>query len=571
MFTIEMMGLKTFGSFILIASLFISRVYIQPKYSLISDCDETFNYWEPLNLLVRGFGKQTWEYSPEYSIRSWAFLLPFYFVLYPFKYYGLLNSEQDYFYITRGFLGLVSFIFEIGLSKEIGSTLSENIGSIWLFLQLFNPGWFHASVELLPSSFAMILYLGSIKYALRYLSRDCTASFLASLTFNFVAGIMGWPFVLVLSVPLVIHYLFTHKIMWTLRTAFDSTVIITVIASIIFTIDSYFYGKFAPVSWNILSYNVINADQNSGPDIFGVEPWSYYVLNLILNFPLPVLIFSIMGIANWRIWPLTVSKLSWLGVFFLQPHKEERFLYPIYGLISLSAAIGFHQFSNIFFGKMKVFKSIVKVALLLIIALQSASRILALIFNYTAPITLYSELYTLGKDDKVLAQDSFTNVCTGREWYHFPNSFFLPENHRLRFIRSGFDGLLPGDFMEDVSIFDAVRTLPKGMNSKNIFDEGKLWPVTNCDYFVDISIPTDKSKDALNPSDMPRNWNKISCTEFINVDDSKILGRSFYIPSTIAKFVAKFSPKYWNKLYGVNYIDYCVYEKTEIVQDNTSI
>lgn len=38
-------------------------------WSPISDCDETFNYWEPLHLWLYGSGLQTWEYSPAYGIR----------------------------------------------------------------------------------------------------------------------------------------------------------------------------------------------------------------------------------------------------------------------------------------------------------------------------------------------------------------------------------------------------------------------------------------------------------------------------------------------------------------------
>ena len=34
-----------------------------------------FNFWEPLHLLDRGYGFQTWEVSPEYSIRSWAYIV----------------------------------------------------------------------------------------------------------------------------------------------------------------------------------------------------------------------------------------------------------------------------------------------------------------------------------------------------------------------------------------------------------------------------------------------------------------------------------------------------------------
>jgi hypothetical protein len=43
-------------------------------YSPIQDCDEVFNYWEPTHYLTHGYGLQTWEYSPEFSIRSWAYV-----------------------------------------------------------------------------------------------------------------------------------------------------------------------------------------------------------------------------------------------------------------------------------------------------------------------------------------------------------------------------------------------------------------------------------------------------------------------------------------------------------------
>ncbi|CAG8591433.1 5824_t:CDS:10, partial [Racocetra fulgida] len=43
-------------------------------FSNIADCDEVFNYWEPTHYLQYGYGMQTWEYSPEYAIRSWAYI-----------------------------------------------------------------------------------------------------------------------------------------------------------------------------------------------------------------------------------------------------------------------------------------------------------------------------------------------------------------------------------------------------------------------------------------------------------------------------------------------------------------
>lgn len=35
---------------------------------------QVFNYWEPTHYLQYGYGMQTWEYSPIYAIRSWAYI-----------------------------------------------------------------------------------------------------------------------------------------------------------------------------------------------------------------------------------------------------------------------------------------------------------------------------------------------------------------------------------------------------------------------------------------------------------------------------------------------------------------
>ncbi len=58
---------------------------------------------------------------------------------------------------------------------------------------------------------------------------------------------------------------------------------------------------------------------------------------------------------------------------------------------------------------------------------------------FSAPLQVFEHSGELEK------RGGSINVCVGREWYHYPNSMFLPDNARLRF-ESGFDGLLPGDF-----------------------------------------------------------------------------------------------------------------------------
>lgn len=541
----------------LLGLLFSSRLYFQPFYSLISDCDETFNYWEPLNFLVRSFGKQTWEYSPEYAIRSWALLLPFSTIL--TKSNELFNLEpSSNFYMTRCILGLFSFLMEYKLYKAIKKTLSLKIANLWLIFQIFNPGYFHASVELLPSSIAMILQMGTIAHTLNYLSTDLPSSFIYSVIYNFAAGIFGWPFVMVLSVPSCIHYLFTHRMIITLRTVYDCLLMILLVGAIVIGIDSLFYGKFTPVSWNILMYNVINADEESGPNIFGTEPWSYYIINLILNFPLPTLLFAFIGIFHFNLLPLWTSLLLWLSIFIAQPHKEERFLYPIYGLISLSASIGFYKFCNLF-NFNKFCKRCVQLCFIIATVSQAVSRTLALIDNYTAPISVYYELSKLDTPTDV----GVINVCTGREWYHFPNSFLLPDEHRLRFVQSGFDGLLPGDFLETGSLLKAVRSVPTGMNNMNLFDEGKLIDINECHYFVEIDQPSD-GQDVF--TFKSKGWEKIFCKKFIDAESSRILGRVFYIPETWVRFSEHYVGKYLNKLYSAKYNDYCLFKKIDNVE-----
>ena len=60
----------------IVAPLYITwRVY-WTLHLAISDCDEVYNYWEPLHFLLYGHGQQTWEHAHEYALRTYAYLVP---------------------------------------------------------------------------------------------------------------------------------------------------------------------------------------------------------------------------------------------------------------------------------------------------------------------------------------------------------------------------------------------------------------------------------------------------------------------------------------------------------------
>lgn len=54
--------------------VFLVANLVAAAYAPIQDCDETFNYWEPTHYLSHGYGLQTWEYSPDFAIRSWLYV-----------------------------------------------------------------------------------------------------------------------------------------------------------------------------------------------------------------------------------------------------------------------------------------------------------------------------------------------------------------------------------------------------------------------------------------------------------------------------------------------------------------
>ena len=77
-------------SFSLAVRILLLVRFAAAMYSNIQDCDEgmrsrgglrcslthrlVFNFWEPLHYLDRGHGFQTWETSPVYAIRSYAYI-----------------------------------------------------------------------------------------------------------------------------------------------------------------------------------------------------------------------------------------------------------------------------------------------------------------------------------------------------------------------------------------------------------------------------------------------------------------------------------------------------------------
>jgi len=156
----------------------------------------------------------------------------------------------------------------------------------------------------------------------------------------------------------------------------------------------------------------------------------------------------------------------WLVIFSFQPHKEERFMYVIYPLICYNAAHAIEACADIFqelsAGKLRFSYTqgcirAFRWGIFLSHSVISLARILALVRAYSAPMQVYEDI-----------RPSST-VCLAKEWYRFPSSFFIPSDSQAFFVKSAFDGLLPGRFYE-ANHTDWRRgtwRIPPGMNDQN--------------------------------------------------------------------------------------------------------
>lgn len=554
--------------FLLVLNVTI-RLYLT-FFMIVPDCDETFNYWEALNLLVRGFGKQTWEYSPEYAIRSYAYLIQYYIISLPLSMAEPFFSFPPYVYfyaIRLVALNGFSMMGEWKLHSSISQSLGPQCANWFLFLSTISPGMSHGAVALLPSSLALGCVAFATSYVLSYISTPQMLSALIAVAFFLYGGIYGWPFALVLAVPFGLYIVVLNLsnprnlVKFTLKALF----IIGLMTSAITIVDSFFYKKLLLVPLNIVMYNVFGGE-GEGPEIFGVEPFVYYVHNLLLNFnaSLPLSIagcfLSVFGLRFKQRAKVLVSctfpVAIWFTIFASQPHKEERFLYPIYPLIVMAASVFLSWFvtnsasvvawvSNERLSK--VYKQLFIVGFGAAVATVSILRTVNLVENYSAPITIFRQVSSLPQEAAA------GNVCIGREWYHFPASFFLKDSQRLRFVKSGFDGLLPGDFKE-TSVFEASSTIPEGMNNRNVFAPDKVVTFDQCAFYVDNSGPIDEEAGEISVykngvTEAIDGWEILGCENIIDpAGKSSGIGRLLWIPIPFRRWIP----------YDVDYMRLCL-------------
>lgn len=520
-------------------------------WSNISDCDETYNFWEPSHFLLYGKGFQTWEYSPEFSLRSYTYIMVN--MLPAWLYSQLFQTNRMLtFYFSRCLFALVCAWCELYFYKAVCREFGVAIGRLTLAFLLLSAGMFISSTAFLPSTFSMYMTLLSMA---AWFQRKYEVAILATA----LSAFLSWPFAGLIGLPIALDLVLRKRdISRFLRWSIIST---TAIVPPMIWIDSQYYGRvvFAPL--NIIIYNVFTSH---GPDLYGTEPWSFYFINCFLNFNF-VSIFSILtpfvlvlaGLvlqsqprhsACLPYWLSLMPLYLWCAVFFLQPHKEERFLFPVYPLICLCGAVTVDTVQKLWFAfivqyckKKKSdskplhylnYTQFIFVISIVVCSLLGFSRILTLYNGYHAPMDIFMELSGLqGTGD--LPKRGSINVCVGKEWHRFPSSFFLPDDRfHLRFLQSEFKGQLPAPFS---NVPDATTIIPKNMNSQNLEEPSRYFPLNKCHFIVDVHLGYESLAEPFYAQNTS-SWNVVKSLPFLNAARSHPVFRAFYVPFLSAMF-----------------------------------
>lgn len=513
---------KGLGFVLPVLALGILR-YMSATTNIIHDCDEVFNYWEPLHFLIYKSGFQTWEYSSQFALRSYLYILFHKLVGWPASVWFGWREEEKFrvFYAVRIFLGLLSVITEATLVVALSRKYGKRLGCYTLAMLCLTSGCFFASTSFLPSSFSM--YAISLSSALYLFDRPAMAVAVAA-----TGTILGWPFSILAFLPVTIYSLI-KKFKQAFLSGLITSVVVTVLSVLV---DHHFYRKWTSSVLNLLFYNVVGGGESH---LYGTEGPLYYFKNGFNNFNfsfvLALLFLGILPITRKKYAPdllVVVSPMYiWIAFMSLQPHKEERFLYPIYPLVCIAASAVIDSFPDLFRDKYSSNDNSMLVTgakflrpfILGVILCCSHARTFSLINGYSAPIEIYKHLehYDNGRQDAV--------VCVGSEWHRYPSSFFIPDYvGQVRWINDGFRGLLPFPFN---STLGGTSAAPSYFNDKNkASEEQYLLDIESCDFLFELQL---QRPYPLRGSD-PSTWEVVAALPYLDRELSPPMYRSFFIP-----------------------------------------
>lgn len=294
---------------------------------------ETGNFWEPLHYAVYGTGVQNFEWSEEHAIRAPIYMLPLVITGLTGRILGL--SKLGVLFFVRFSLAIAGCISLYTLARASIPTLGARAALIGLCIAVTN----HCialylgrlGVDTFTSSLHCLVVACWMSGKLKELVWLCAGIVLLRPSFLSVVAVMGL---------IVAAQVFSRPakegggLRGLSALALQAVAAAVTCTVVVFVSDSLWYGRPTLSLINFLRFNFFE----EGAENFGTMPLWFYGDKLLLDNSITVSVGGLLGaLSLGRKAVYVVPSLALILVLFAQPHKEYRFLYPTFPMLSLYA------------------------------------------------------------------------------------------------------------------------------------------------------------------------------------------------------------------------------------------
>ena len=421
-----------------------------------------------------------WEWKESIRIRPWLQPYIYFYFINIFKFLNITNPFTWTLLIKlfSSIFGYISIVYLFFSTKNDFFKKNNHFNYLLFFSFWFYP-FLHSRTSSENLSFSFFLIGFCFLYNL-FKNREIKFNYFLLLCYSFCLGLS-----LVIRFNLI--FILFPFLLWVIIIKFDFKKITVLGLGLVLSlsfglyIDSLYWDKFAFTYWRLFDVSLLQGIQ----EIFGTQPWWYYFSSTALELaPILSIIFILSLIIFWFKKPLNgftwISLIPILIISYI-PHKETRYIFPIY----LFAPLFISYFFDIF-DKIK-FEKIIKT---LIIFSNTIFLLITIFFPANGKVDVYNYIYKNHKEGE--------NV-----YYLNDNPYFIHETQPYFYT----------SFLPDIFKYD----LKNNLNDSN---NNKYWIITKDyeEYTKILKKQNCKKKHSTYPENiinLNNNWKRLKLNWYI--------------------------------------------------------